>query len=367
MNDVASSVDHVGASSAVQPEHIQAAVTEFRGAMRLHGLVPPVELDADGLMHRCDVNGKPGQGDGTYRLSLGNRPHGGFQNWTDGHGWRRWRSRQRGIPSAADQARNVGIEADARRRWHAEKAARWEQARRRAEEILANAGPASGNHPYLRSKAISAHGTRQLGDRLLIPANGPEGLQTLQFIHADGTKRFLRGGRKSTAFYLIGERSDRICIAEGFATGASIFEATGIGVLVAFGAGNLLSVARYAAAAGCTDIIVCADDDYGTAGNPGVAKAREAAAAVGGLVAIPVFGPERPARATDFNDLRAVGGDEAVRRCIHAASKWTGVLDADRCGPLDEGERSDGEARADGESADREIISRAAALPPLED
>lgn len=366
MNDAASSVSQAGASSVAQPQHIQSTVEEFREAMRLHGLVPPIEPVADGKLHRCDVVGKLGQSDGAYRLSLSNRPHGGFQNWTDGHGWRRWRGKHLGKPSGADAARDDRREADARRQWHAEKEARWERARRRAEDILGVAGPASTDHPYLQRKCISAHGARQLGDRLLIPVNGPKGLQSLQFIHPDGTKRFLRGGRKSAAFYPIGERSERVCIAEGFATGASIFEATGISVLVAFGAGNLDSVARFAAAAGCTDIIVCADDDYGTTGNPGISKAREAAAAVGGVVAIPDFGSERPAGATDFNDLRAVGGDTAVRRCIEAACKLDAVVDPDRCGVLDDGERSDGEARADGEGADREIISRAAALPPLE-
>jgi len=206
MNDAASSVSQAGASSVAQPQHIQSAVEQFREAMRLHGLVPPSEPVADGKLHRCDVVGKLGQNDGAYRLSLSNRPHGGFQNWTDGNGWRRWRGQHVGTLSGADAARDDGREAAARRQWHAEKEARWEQARRRAEDILGAAEPASTDHPYLRRKSISAHGVRQFGDRLLIPVNGPRGLQSLQFIHPDGTKRFLRGGRKSAAFYPIGER-----------------------------------------------------------------------------------------------------------------------------------------------------------------
>lgn len=50
--------------------------------------------------------------------------------------------------------------------------------------------------------------------------------------------------------------------------------------------------------------------------NPSLTAAREAAAAVGALVAVPDFGPDRPAGAKDFNDLARLRGLEAVRKCI---------------------------------------------------
>ena len=67
-------------------------------------------------------------------------------------------------------------------------------------------------------------------------------------------------------------------------------------------------------------MVLCADDDVQTPGNPGVAKAREAAAAVGGVVAVPEFGGDRPETATDFNDLLILHGPQAVRRAISAAA-----------------------------------------------
>lgn len=81
-----------------------------------------------------------------------------------------------------------------------------------------------------------------------------------------------------------------LCICEGYATAASIYKATGWAVAVAFDAGNLTPVAK-ALHEKYPDqkIIVCADNDIKTLGNPGVARAREAAAAVGALVAIPAF------------------------------------------------------------------------------
>ena len=117
-------------------------------------------------------------------------------------------------------------------------------------------------------------------------------LHSLQFISEDGGKRFLSGGRVVGCYFSIGQTQDAaaLCIAEGFATGATIFEATGYPVAVAFNAGNLLAVAK-AMREKFPDLplIVCADDDRNTDGNPGLTKATEAARAVGGLLVIPEF------------------------------------------------------------------------------
>jgi putative DNA primase/helicase len=69
-------------------------------------------------------------------------------------------------------------------------------------------------------------------------------LHSLQFIGPEGDKRFLSGGRVSGCYLLIGKPDVTLCIAEGYATGASIHEAAGCAVAVAFNAGNLLPVAR---------------------------------------------------------------------------------------------------------------------------
>ena len=145
-------------------------------------------------------------------------------------------------------------------------------------------------------------------------------LHSLQFIGADGEKRFLTGGRVSGCYFLIGEPDGALCIAEGYATGASIHEATGTAVAVAFNAGNLLAVAR-ALRTKFPDLrlIICADDDASTPGNPGLTKAREAAQAVSALLAVPNFGANRPEGATDFNDLHRHAGLEAVRTGIAQA------------------------------------------------
>ena len=67
-------------------------------------------------------------------------------------------------------------------------------------------------------------------------------------------------------------------------------------------------------------LIVCGDDDHLTNGNPGLTKATEAARSVGGILAVPEFGDDRPVSATDFNDMAQQFGAEAVRRVITNAS-----------------------------------------------
>ena len=65
-------------------------------------------------------------------------------------------------------------------------------------------------------------------------------------------------------------------------------------------------------------IILAADNDAGTEGNPGVTKAQEAAEAVDGLVAVPRF-LNPTANLTDFNDLYRLEGADRVREFVDLA------------------------------------------------
>jgi putative DNA primase/helicase len=87
-------------------------------------------------------------------------------------------------------------------------------------------------------------------------------LHSLQFIEPKGDKLFLKGGRVSGCYHAIGKLKRILCICEGYADGASIYEGTGHAVAVAFNAGNLKAVAQ-ALRAKHPDLtlIVCADDD----------------------------------------------------------------------------------------------------------
>ena len=166
-------------------------------------------------------------------------------------------------------------------------------------------------------------GIRQIGSQLFVPVYVEDKLTSLQFIEEDGTKRFLSGGEIKGGCCILGAPAEVICIAEGYATGCSIHEATGHAVAVAFNAGNLMHVAqamrqRYKQAT----LILCADNDQWTEGNPGLTKAMEAATAVDALLAVPDFsGCDMSSRPTDFNDLHVLAGKEAVSQAIAAAGK----------------------------------------------
>jgi phage/plasmid primase-like uncharacterized protein len=192
----------------------------------------------------------------------------------------------------------------------------------KAAEIYANAKEAKAGHPYLVRKGIKAYGgARELGSRLVVPVYVRDKLASLQFIEEDGAKRFLSGSEIKAGCCVLGTPVDVICIAEGYATGCSIHEATGHAVAVAFNAGNLMQVARvmrqrYKEAA----LILCADNDRWTEDNPGLARAMEAAIAVDALLAVPDFMQcDMSSRPTDFNDLHMLAGQEAVRQAIAAA------------------------------------------------
>ena len=193
------------------------------------------------------------------------------------------------------------------------------RARKRAASIWRDAAPASEDHPYLVKKGVRPHGLRSCGDKLVVPVSDGSELHSLQSISSDGKKLFLPSGRVKGHFFLIGDPKGTICIAEGFATGATIHEITGHAVVVAFNAGNLLPVAEVVREKYPDGhLIVCADDDA-KSGNPGLTKAQEAAQAVGAVVAVPDFGDDRPKGATDFNDLCQHAGSGAVRSCIERA------------------------------------------------
>jgi len=134
----------------------------------------------------------------------------------------------------------------------------------------------------------------ETGD-LVVPIRQADdgGISTLQFINRAGRKALLPGGRKQGGFFTVPSRGgmaapNPLCIAEGLATALSINEATGYMTIMAIDSGNLLSVARtmreYQPE---REIIICADNDTDTPGNPGVTKAREAAGAIRARLYIP--------------------------------------------------------------------------------
>lgn len=226
-----------------------------------------------------------------------------------------------------------------------------------------------GDSDYLRRKCIQAHGVRfSEAGTLVVPLLDAGGqIHGLQLIFPSGHPRRKKLGRdkdfwprgiaKQGHHFAIGSPPAGTCclLAEGYATAATLFEATGLPTVVAFDAGNLVHVAealrkRHRG----LRLLVCADDDYlgkcracgaltrtdqaqckhcgaeHGAGNAGVAGAHTAALAVDGAVAVPTFAAERPLDQkgpTDWNDLHVLEGLHVVRAQIEArltALGWRG-------------------------------------------
>ncbi|MBV9825736.1 MAG: DUF927 domain-containing protein, partial [Alphaproteobacteria bacterium] len=294
-------------------------IDQFRDALTDRGIVPG-QIIADGQLHRCDVAGRGGKRDGAYLLHLDSFPAGGFQNFRDGLGWQTWKA---AIGRSPTREETKALRARAA----AERAQREQELTRRhgeiadkAARICAGSLPCPADHPYLIRKGVQPHGVLISRDAIVVPLFKDGQLRSVQFVYQDGAKRFLAGGEVKGCSYTIEGAPERVIIAEGFATAATLHEATGFTVKVAFDCGNLAPVAG-AARSEFPDaqIIVAADDDCRTVGNPGLTKASDAAAGVGGYIAIPDFGESRPEGATDFNDLARHAGIAAVRSCIELA------------------------------------------------
>lgn len=311
------------------------ATEQFWTAIRSAGLEPPTVIVADGKPHRFPTNGKPDDDSGWYIFFTDGIPAGCFGDWRTGHS-QTWRINEDTFTAEEEAAYSERIDAMRRER-EAEEHQRHAEARDRAAEIWDAAQSAPDDYPYLRAKHVTSYGLRLYEGQLVVPVcDAGDLMYSLQFIDPDGGKWFLRGGRVRGCYFVIGKLGGVICIVEGYATGASIHAATGCAVAVAFNAGNLEPAAQALwTKLPQTKLIICGDDDCQTDGNPGIANATKAARAVDGLLAIPQFtaneissfSQQHGKRPSDFNDLAALRGPDAVKQAIDAAQPPDGCKD----------------------------------------
>ena len=152
----------------------------------------------------------------------------------------------------------LGIHTDAQvgaapalvhQREHAEDQWRAEQAVREAERLMRAATYLP--HPYLESKGFSEECGLVHQGKLIIPMRHYQtnALQSAQLIDADGSKKFLPGGKAGGAVFVLdgGRRARWRVYCEGFATALSIRAAMKAlyqtaEVVVCFSAGNMPKV-----------------------------------------------------------------------------------------------------------------------------
>ncbi len=283
-------------------------------------LIGPVV--GDGTIRRIPMSDdKRGNKSGWYCLHMDHPAVGIAGNWRTGEELRWYAGGDRRDLSASERAAIDRRIAEAKATREREERTRQEAAAEISRCRVEESEPARADHPHLVQKKIPPCGARQQGENLLLAFRDSTGkITTCQTISPDGQKRFQLGGKKKGSWFQIGgEITGHVDIVEGFSTGATVHMATGGPIAVAGDAGNLKSVAlairkKYPGAA----IRFCADNDHRTEGNPGLRYAQEAAEAVGGLVAVPdvaLLGEKE----TDFNDLMALHGIEAVREALETS------------------------------------------------
>ena len=308
------------------------------GQMLAAGLeVPPMPLDLTGRVRRFGP--KKNQwyrlrevrtDAGTYVVT------GSFGDWRGQERHRvevDWQGITEAERDALQARRQAQAEADAQAR-----AAAAAQAAMTAAELWASAAREPlGPVPYLQRKAVQAEGCRYLRDgSIVIPLlrydlPRDQALKALQVIRPDGTKRFTKGFEKPGCCLRLGHVvvGEPLLICEGWATGLSLRMAVDrkLPVFVGLDAGNLLPVAQLLRGLyPQSQLLICADDDWRTEGNPGRHKAHVTAKAVAECAYTwPVFQRHlRGPKDTDFNDLALRQGLNAVRQQIRQVLPFIG-------------------------------------------
>lgn len=277
---------------------------QFSDFCAAHGLTG-ADIVADGELHRADdPDGKRGNKLFWFVLFSDGHPAGVLGHWRDG--WVKTWTQSTPQTEVERQAMAERVSEAQRQRSIARKLAQ-QDAAVKAVAMWRSAAPADPEHPYLARKAMPPYNFRQLDGVLLVPMFSPDDgrLVNLQRIRADGTKRFMYGGRVTGCYWPVGALRLRLFVCEGVATAASLYQMTGDAVAAAMNAGNLFHVAKALQRKHPeAEIVIAADDDRLTPGNPGQTAARQAAAQLGIQVASPDWPEGSPDDLTDFNDLK---------------------------------------------------------------
>lgn len=291
-----------------------------------------VELVFDGVLRRSDRTKPNSSWFVGHKWALGEKEfvYCKFGDWATGETYE-WKSSEGFNPEEIKEATKYLKKIQEKR--EEEKLKNQEEVSRNCEALW-NRAIDRGTTPYLERKGLTKlFGARIHPDRtgnLIVPLRDTErkiwNLQNIlpEKIGNGIDKIFTEGGRIKGLYHQIGELfpKGRIIIAEGFATGASIHEATGHCTVVGFNAGNLLAVSKAIREAYPeAQITLCGDNDLwskktdGTLWNVGREKAIYAAKTVGANYIFPNF-KNLKTRPTDFNDLHSLEGLQTVKEQI---------------------------------------------------
>lgn len=240
-------------------------------------------------------------------------------------------------------------------------------------------------HQYLTDKGVTPDGSRVADlptkggdlhrDVLMIPVYKDGTITSIQRIWGNGFKAFWEDGDVKGGYTALADEDDdksNLIICEGWATGKTIRQATGLPVVVAFNAGNLEPVTRFMRKKyPDARLIIAADNDQWTINvkkmpnseldkiknpskikasderwhkwrekgylmNVGLDKARQAGVKASAHVIFPDIPFDNEEKATDFNDMAKLYGLERVKeRIMMAMPQLPKVINEDDYGHFD--------------------------------
>ena len=295
-------------------ETIQEKMLEFN-------ITPPTEIISDGKIHRFKNDGDDNKNSWYVAHDNGKFQSGAFGCWkldvsekfcSIEHTHLTTKQKQRYAKQLAEQKHIAELEKIKQQGYVQEQV---------NERFNCSITKGINAHPYLQNKDVKSYGLRTDNSLLLVPMFNIDGeIASIQTISITGAKFYTKGGRVKGCFFPIGTPEDILILCEGYATGASIHEATSEPVAVCFNSGNIKEVAKELSAKHPnTKIIIAGDDDHKREQNIGRIKAIEAAKHIGATTVFPKFDTSYNEGCTDFNDLHRLCGLKEVKKQINKA------------------------------------------------
>lgn len=301
---------------------LQDVLEQFAESCQLNGLlIDAFQLIADGELHRCPViESRKSKTSGAYFLYAQNEsdyPFNGYiQNFKSGVSFK-WQYKS---ITRTPIKQNIILSAQSDTIINTEQ--QYLKSAYVAYKIYQNGHKYATGDSYLSRKQVKAFGVmfRDFNGEqniVTVPARDINGkIWSIQSIFKSGHKQFLKDSKKIGMFHKIGfvnlpvNYSGNIFIAEGYATGASLFMALNEPTICAFDAGNLLSVATTLKQTWpLAKLVFCADLDYA-----GISKAFAAATQFNASIVIPDIAADDGYN--DFNDLHCVHGLSTINQQI---------------------------------------------------
>jgi putative DNA primase/helicase len=288
----------------------------FNDACHAINIAPPKEINGDGNIHRFTSSGKSSKScwyithiDETQGGVVGNWATGQSQNWHYSKTTLTPIQKQAMLQKWADAAKKAEQQRlDAQQKAISTASQKWDECQ-----------AATAEHPYLVKKGVRPYGIKKGKGRIYIPMYDNDGLKSLQSIDDVGNKLFMKDGKVKGCYFILGLPADRLYIAEGYSTAASIYEATGQPVAVVFNAGNIMpAIEELRKKYTGVKLTICADNDIKKDVNSGLIKAKDASLKYGIPLIVPEFTESelKQGNPTDFNDMALLRGLNAVKRVI---------------------------------------------------